>query len=229
MTKDMYFVPILARAVGHPQARSALKAAFLRIQSLAQDQPRGFSQFCRFMTAVAENSQGQQAEGTDEATIEPLILELATDSFEGSEDERQAAQELVLSRRQWRDQFEQLKAELDEIVAPMAVPHLLLRREDRTLVSISLGQGNLRRTVANITPGRYLLELDSGRLLWEASLTSKDLVFSAAFPGRPLALAADTGEFSLSTTRQEILAGGKLIIRVVPGIETGCIQIESRL
>lgn len=114
-------------------------------------------------------------------------------------------------------------------MGPTAVPQLVLRREEHALVTIPLGQGELRQAVANIAPGRYRLELDMGRLLWEAQLTREDLIWSAAFPGKALPLAADTGQYASAPTRQESLAGRKLIIRVLPGIEAGCIKIEGQL
>lgn len=227
MRDDLYFVPILARAVGLPDTRRALKEAFARIRSLAPSHPRGFAQFCDFMMAAAENYQGEEDQSTEQAVVERLIIELATESFEGGGDEKRAAQELVYSNRDGKRRLEALKGELDEFSTP-PVLHLVLYQDNRPRATIQFGAAEARQTVGKITPGTYRLELGTGRVIWEEQLGRKDLIWSAAFPGKALPLAADTGRHPRSATRESTSAGGSLVIRVVPDIEAGSIQVERR-
>ncbi len=70
--------------------------------------------------------------------------------------------------------------------------------------------------------------LDTGWVIWQGELTERDLIWMAAFPDVPLDLAADTDETSARTTREESLLDGELILRVIPGLESGNIELEYR-
>ena len=77
-------------------------------------------------------------------------------------------------------------------------------------------------------PGRYRLELDNGRLLWQRHLRKEQLLWSAAFPGKPLRLAAATpeqGEHDTDTVRDLIL-DEQWRVRIQPGLESGRMLIE---
>jgi hypothetical protein len=83
---------------------------------------------------------------------------------------------------------------------------------------------------APITPGRYVLTHVTGRVLWTGVLTRRELLWSEAFPGQfvPAAAATDhTDPPPASLT--EVLCGGGLSVRVVPGLVHGTIELRHRL
>jgi hypothetical protein len=84
--------------------------------------------------------------------------------------------------------------------------------------------------IGGILPGKYTFRLGSGRLLWEVELKEKDLILKLADPGQNLKLAADTGEDRRhSPTRKMAALDGELVFRVFAGIESGWIEIETRI
>jgi len=64
MSNDLFFIPLLARAIGEPDTASALQNAFAEIQRLGkrEEYRRGFSQFARFMEQVARDAQSSALE-----------------------------------------------------------------------------------------------------------------------------------------------------------------------
>ena len=84
-------------------------------------------------------------------------------------------------------------------------------------------------SLVRITPGRYSLHLETGRLLWTGSLRSTELLWEEAYPGEPLQLAADTAEDGRQATRELVLLDGEVVLRVLPGLESGCLEIIVNL
>ena len=91
MASNLFFMPLIVRAIGAPDIASALQSAFAEIQRLGkrEEHRRGFAQFESFMEAVACYAQalpfGQRW------PVQELLVELAADWFEGSSQERRAA------------------------------------------------------------------------------------------------------------------------------------------
>ena len=63
-------------------------------------------------------------------------------------------------------------------------------------------------------------------MLWDGSLKDSDLVWQCAFPDQSLDLAADTEAPVGKYTVEKQLLDGEVRFRVVPGIETGRIEIQ---
>ena len=80
--------------------------------------------------------------------------------------------------------------------------------------------------MSGLVPGAYTLRMAIGRILWEGSLGRQDLEWAAAHPGRPLDLAADTGDELVEPTREYSLLRGELVMKVFPGLETGTMTIS---
>ena len=116
---------------------------------------------------------------------------------------------------------------LEELDRPMCA-EVIVERDDVVIASCSFGQGFGAHVFRDIVPGDYRLKLDTGRVLWEGHLSEKDLVWSKAYPGNGLSVAADTEETPRHATRQVDLLGGTLTLRVYPGVETGSLNIELK-
>ena len=61
MNEDLYFVPMIAEALGRPDPAGALARAFERIRALGCDERRrnGYQQFLRFMDSVARSGSSE--------------------------------------------------------------------------------------------------------------------------------------------------------------------------
>jgi hypothetical protein len=115
------------------------------------------------------------------------------------------------------------------ITSPSARPiQLLLEREEQQVGVFSFPGGLGVDTVAGIAPGDYQIKTDTGWLLWEGHLSPGDLLWSIAFPGQPLRMAADTEQAERRHTRQVELLDGSVILRTYAGVESGSLQIEIR-
>ena len=80
--------------------------------------------------------------------------------------------------------------------------------------------------VRGIVPGAYRLKLTTGWVLWERSLRGEDVLWKKAHPGKPLQAAADTDTFRPRPTIHETLLSSSFVLRVVPGLESGTIEVE---
>ena len=118
-----------------------------------------------------------------------------------------------------------LVSELSRVEEKTLRPVLVLEGEGvpPRRIRLSVGKG----TIGDIVPGHYRLKLsNTGWLLWTRTLNKTELLWSEAYPGRPLALAADTGVPSQEPTREVILLDGEIILRTYPGLELGWLEIE---
>ena len=228
MNDDLYFVAILAAALAQPKDSPALQEAFAQIQALGRQgrYARGFDQFQAFIATAIAHRRVPMVEPVEEWMVQEILVELATDSFDGIESERRAALDVVLSRAPWRQAFEELAAETRQLNVPSQGPELVLSCDDRPLARMVLGRQLLRHSGAR--PGLYAFALDSGRVLWSERLERRHLVWSAAFPGKPLRLAADTGQSRVRPAYQAKRLKSRLVVRVLPGVEGGCIVIEVK-
>lgn len=74
-------------------------------------------------------------------------------------------------------------------------------------------------------PGYYEVKFETGRIIWQGELTRRHLIWENAFPERDLELAADTGDSDQAVTKEIRLLNGELIIKIIPQIEYGCIEL----
>jgi hypothetical protein len=230
MIEDLYFIPILAEALKAPQVEEALRGAFAQIRALGQ-QPQykqGLLQFEEFMRRVNDYRQQDQSSSLNETMIRTSMVELATNTFEGTGQERQAILDAISSRRDWKDQYDRLITDIQRHQPAAAVTRVLLLRNGEPLGFVEVAEGTGRGTVNGATPGSYSLQLDTGRVVWEGSLTEEDLVWTKAFPGQPLPLAADTGEQRSRTTQRFDVFSGEIILQVFAGPESGSVEIIVR-
>jgi hypothetical protein len=184
MTKDLYFLRLIAEALKKPDSKTAIEVALKKIKAMGQlpEYKLGFKQFNRFMAEV-------------------------NDSFK-------------------RD-FEEPVDMMDMVLKDFPLK-IIIERNGENIISIPLKGGSFSEKIKNIKPGKYDVRLSTGRMLWHGELTEQDLVWTAAFPETDMALAADTGDHAEHMTREIRLLEGELVIRVMPELESGCIEIEKR-
>lgn len=228
MTKDLYFLPIIADALKQPDPRVSLREALEKIQNLGR-QPkyeRGFLQFQQFMTKVKRNWEKgcQKPEDMARDVIRYLALQVGTGLLEG--DEVKAILDLIRSHPLWQEEFERLCGETSKSKMAQKIPEIIIERNGERIASIPCGNFPVTHKIQNVTPGLYTISLDTGRILWQEELTQQELLWAIAFPGEALDLAADTGEGVERSTREIRLLDGRLIIRVFPETESGRLELK---
>jgi hypothetical protein len=225
---NLFFIPILAEALRSPSPKEALLQAFQRIRALGEkkEYQEGFSQFEQFMEKAIEHQEAGagDASATGDDIAYELSVEIASDTFEGDEREKEAAFDLILSRQEWRETYEKLCEEFKK-QTPVAIPYMtvVVERDDRPITEIVLD--GERTYVENILPGPYALRTSTGRVIWRGDLTPKELFWTDAYPDRALDLAASTDEEVIEPTAVHSLLDGEVVLRIFAGIESGRVEI----
>jgi hypothetical protein len=233
MADDLYFIPLIAQALEQSDRAAALQAAFARIRALGQEPEHqvGFAQFQRFMEQAARGAESAEpdVDASVSALVSELAMELATDAFKGTEAERDAVLDLIHARPEWRDEFDAMREDARRGHSRYSHWDFVLECEGMAPRTLSFTVDSEAVGVAGLLPGRFALRLDTGRLLWEGELTARDLLWTAAHPGEPLAMAADSGDESATPSREESLLEGEFVLRVYPCLENGVLEIARRV
>jgi len=228
MSKDLYFIPIIAKALEQKDTEQSLKHAIEKIKSLGAmpEYKQGYEQFEQFMNIVTEQVKKKAPDGLSEADlIMELIIDLATDTFEGSDADRQKALSIIKSHPQWRKEYDQLVAEIKELNQRPKGVEISVSRENELLRSVTFTKIPGSKIIDNIASGDYNISFATGRLIWKGELTEQDLIWTEAYPGKPFELAADTTEREAKPKKEISVFDGKVIIRIFAGLENGRIEI----
>ena len=103
---------------------------------------------------------------------------------------------------------------------------VLIRSQGRTFASLFPSVGD--DTYSGVVPGCYTIVSSGGCLLWEKELTSKDLIWSQAFPQEEFRMAAaGSDELNWRSSIRKTVEFSELEICVYPGPDSGTIQIRS--
>lgn len=233
MANELYFVPIIVRALEGPSPKTELLKAFQVIEQLGQepDHQQGYAQFLLFMREI-----GRQASQHDpnlqsqmEDAMASTIIELATDTFRGGPDEREAALEMIHLRIDWRERYETLRAELTAGPESLIPITIIVERNGCTLGTLSISVQPALTQIRGLAPGQYAVKLSTGRVLWEGMLLDRHLQWNKAYPGRALDLAADSGDAKAGATLDLVLLEGEITVRVFPGVEMGRMEISVQV
>jgi hypothetical protein len=184
MTKNLYFVGLIAGAFRQPEPKKAIEEAFKKILELGQleSYEQGYQQFKRFMADVTNG-------------LEPF--------------------------------FEHLEGIMDQ--DNYLYLEIIIIRNEKNIYSIPVEHNSFSTKIKNIKPGQYEVRLNTGRILWQGELSDRELLWTAAFPERDMALAADTVDLPEHMTKEIRLLDGDLILRIIPELESGCIELEKRI
>ncbi len=232
MSDDLYFIPLIVRALKQPGPAEALQAAFAEIQRLGQQTKyaQGHKQFQMFMAAASQSPReaSRDREALIQIIVKKLIDDLTRGTFGGDASAQTAALELIGSRREWQEEHQQaIRDGSDESISSARFA-VLLEGETTEVRALEFSSSGGVGSFGDILPGRYTLSLDTGLLLWQGIFTESDLIWREAFPGEPLEMAAATDDLAQRSTVDEPLLEGELRMRAFPGIECGRIEIELR-
>jgi len=229
MSKNLFFVSIIADALRQPEPTAALRAAMETIIILGQrpEYQKGFTQFQRFMAEAEESAKkiSQKSMAVVSNEIRFLSLQVASELMEDSK-EAQSVLDLIRSTPQWQEEFEKIYREVSKSKTTYRAPEIVIEKNGECISLTPWERQPVTKEIRNLTPAHYVARMDTGRVIWEEELTEKELIWSQAFPGQALELAADTGEPAAKMTREITLLKGELIIRIFPETKSGRLELR---
>ena len=232
MSNDLYFISIIAKALEQKDTEGSLRQAFEEIKSLGEkpEYGQGFQQFQQFMNTVNEQVKDKSSDDRLRTEIaKQLIVELATDTFEGTDEDKRKALSIIKSNPQWRKEYDQLVAEIEELSQVPESIEILISRDNKPFKSVAFSNIPGSKGIDRITAGVYNIAFATGRVIWEGKLTAQDLIWVEAYPGRPFDLAADTTGLKPEPTKEISVFDGEIIIQIFPSIESGSMKITMNV
>jgi hypothetical protein len=227
--KTLFFIPIIARALQSDDPRRAMEEAFEKIRELGKEDEyqEGYQQFAEFIKTALRPSDGttsgQKVRLLKDA-IHRLLHDLATDTFEGDDDRKEALIAALREIPELNAKYVQIKGEAQGLFLSKVQMNVEVLKENQLIGSFPISPDPA--IIGAIAPGRYRVQFSNGRILWEGELLKEDLIWAYAFPGKDLAMAAETEASERKPTRKISLIEGEITIFVFAGIETGYIRIE---
>ena len=228
-SKKLYFIPIIAQALDSDDPKRAMKRAFDEIQQLG-NQPeyqKGYRQFLEFVKTAVKPS-GEKMDRKNQMirnAIHRLIYDLVTDTFDGDEGHKNALMNAIMSDPEWGAEYERIKNEARDYLASEATLEIEVLKDDHLIGSVSAIKDS--DMVGPIFPGKYSVRFSNGRVLWEGDITREDVIWTYAFPGKDLPMAAETEPLQQEPTRTLTFLDGELTIYVFAGLESGRLRIKS--
>lgn len=227
-SKSLYFIPLIDEALGSDSPKLALAHAFKKINELGRtkEYENGFLQFRAFMKTIVESHIGDSAERkqTIRDAIYQLLYDLVTNSYDGSDKEKNAMIESFIKDKNWRSEYERIKSELADFMEPNPPMGIEVTKDGKMIASFAVTEVPINMT--KVDPGQYIVMLSNGMILWEGKLLKKHLVWLEAYGDKDLPMAAKTEKDTPQTTLSEPLMGGDLIMDVIPDLQSGEIRFS---
>ncbi len=225
-SKRLYFIPMIARALEKENPEHALREAFVEIMELSNrpEFKEGFLQFQQFVKAAASAAAETNSLMLRDA-IDRLIVDLATDTFDGDEEEKASLVNSLERLPELFAEYKRLREESENVGEPVVPMRIEVRREGKLVGSSDIARE--QSSIRPIIPGWYTVQMSNGRVLWEGELTPEDVLWAFAHPAEDLPLAAETEKVQAEPTRTISLLDGELIMRIFAGLEAGVVRIES--
>jgi hypothetical protein len=223
MNKELYFLPIIARAFGSKNLKKSLEDAFAEIKRLGLNKKfiQGRSQFEIFMEEAGRFYELLKHDG-----IRRFIAELATEDFQEDHGENHKLFKIMASNRQFHAEYKLMSLEADKDAEKSLIPVLRLFRDGNLIGKAVFSEESTIKSFTDIVPGNYQLRLNTGMEIWQVILTPVDLIWEYAFPGEKLELAAETEMTRKKPTKEIFSPYGEVKTRVYAGIESGTMEIE---
>ena len=133
--------------------------------------------------------------------------------------------ELIETRPDWHETFKKRSITVAATKTKPLELKICIEKNNETLCSLPVSPDPFMKTIHDITPGKYSIKINTGRILLTTELKETDLIWEAAFPGKNLELAAATEDEETNPTRRFSLLTGDLQILVFTQMENGYIKI----
>ena len=159
--------------------------------------------------------------------IRSLLTDLATDTWEGKPEDLEALLSFCEGHPQLAGELGALREELAPSLGSRVPLFLTLRRgPEAQVIHVPLGPEAV--SVPDVVPGEYSLTLSTGQLLWEGEVRPEQVIWSRAFPGRALPMAAETDLPVGEPTYVVDLLGAELSLTLHAGLEAGTLRLARR-
>lgn len=223
MSDNLYFIQVLRLALERPDLETSLYSAFTEIKKKGAQERyvQGFKNFELFMDEVCH-----QYDNVATNYIHQLIAQLATGTFEGTEQEIKTLLDIINLHPQWKTEYETVcwREANDDLARGFPEIAVLSQKSPARYVSFPKGPGC--RRLNDIIPGNYKFKLiNTGWIIWEGELTAKELIWSHAHEGENLRLAAGDKKEE-PTSKTDLLNNDDLILRTYAKAKNGSIEIE---
>jgi len=223
MSHNLYFIPILAKALTQADARKSLDNAFALIERLGHQElyAEGYRNFRQFMSESFKYRQLLDEQAVRAAMLSHIESTAAETKVRDFLDQIQKDKSL-----RFKEEHEALCREFDLCTQRTRIPTIQVICNGRELEQVSFPTQPGRRTVDGISPGHYVLKLDSGLVIWDGRLNAPDLVWTQALGERDLELAAETIEIRSRPVREIQVPEAAMILRTFAALEAGSLEIE---
>lgn len=223
MSHDLYFIPVLAKALSKADVQKSLDNAFYLIERLGHQRlyAEGYHNFRRFMSELFARRQL-----LEEQTVRTAMLNHIESTF--TETKVCALLEQIQKDKshRFRQEYEALCREFELCTEKTLIPTIRVLYNGREFQQVSFAKRPGRRMVYEISPGHYTLKLDSGLVIWEGRLNASDLMWKQAFGEKDLELAAETVEIHRRPVREIQVPDAAMILQTFAGLEVGSLGIE---
>lgn len=115
-----------------------------------------------------------------------------------------------------------------EIAGEACTIEFVVERDGKHVGDISISPAETRGTIGGIVSGMYTVKMSTGRMLWEGSIVEDEVIWSKAFKGEPLRLAAATEGTQRACSKKIGLLNGEVVLCVYPGVEAGEMGIDLK-
>jgi hypothetical protein len=228
----MYFISMLADALRQPNCKHKISEILAKIEKLGQNQHyrQGLFQFQRFMAEVRKHWESGYSKSYDISpyTLRDLALRLATSILEDEQNDAQTILNLIRTQPRLRRDFNKLRLEASKSEADDQIKKIVVEQDGNHFYSLQFNLKPVTGRIKKVEPGRYVVRFNTGRIIWQGDLTEQELIWDKAFPERELELAADTGDAPPIATKEITLFNKEITIKVIPGIESGNIEISIK-
>lgn len=227
-SKELYFIPIIANALGRDDPKQTLEEAFDEIWELGRkpEYAEGYRQFLAFINETLAPhilKNGRKTRLISDA-FQHSIYDLVTDTFNGGHEQKNALINTIEANPEWNAEYERIKEEALEFIAPEAPVEIEVFQDTNKIGILSIS--DKPGSISMVFPDRYSIRLSNGRVLWEGDLTPNDLIWTYAFPEKDIAMAADTEALEPEPTKTISLLGGEIVLFVIAGLESGKLTIK---
>ncbi len=221
--KNLFFIPILAKAYNDPDKSFGFEQAINEIILLGEksEYQKGFGHFQQFVLSGLQNltSDIEDLESIRSAVIDKILVSIISDTLEGSKEIKNNFLKRIKADKTLSERFEKLKRQFGfEQEFKIEVYF-----NNNILETISVKDGSAY--LSGIMPGRYILKLSNGRTIWESEILENDLIWQKAFPDQDYQMAAATEDEDKSITRIMDIFDGEITIKLHAGLESGGLSL----
>ncbi len=226
LDKNLYFIPIIAKAFDSPNPVDSLHDAINEIITLGKldEYNEGYKLFGKFIEVGIQTQilNSSKDSGEKDILLDKIIIMILSDDINISKEEKSEILNKIKNNPMLNKRYKKIYEEYFK-----QIPLEIEIYKDGNKVSSQSFEGGLKDiTFRDIEPGDYIISLSNGRLLWEGQITKEDVIWEVAFPEEHYPMAAETGDMKIQSTRTEEIISGEITLSIYPGLESGRIVVK---